>query len=270
MLMSRNRLTPEERAAIEQYQGPVTRAHRRQRFDPPAKHCDGDYARAASKTPEPRNVPESMSVRSALEWAFGAECAFFDMDEIGASSGGQRRAMGNEAIIEQRFRLGKVSIDRSPGKSEPAEDAELVASVVRATLHLRDAIWVADLARAGITPDAMVGATPRIQPVAWVSGRPDSAGRAWWGKRDDARKLGSEGWQPQPRRNRNGAIVYDTVQFTPCTWSPTPRQIAAAQRRYLDWWGHLLSLREAISSAQPRWFTITNEMPPMTPWKEQA
>lgn len=265
--MSRDRLTPEERAAVARYDGEVTRVERRPRPTPKPTHTEADYARAASKAPAARAVPETMSVRQALEWAFGTECAYFDVDEIGASAGAGHRAIGTEAIIEQRFQLGRVAIDRSPGRSEPAEDAELIASVVRATLPFREAVWVADLARAGITPDAMVDAVPRIEPVEWVAGRPDGSGRSWWGKREDARALGAQGWLPQPRRNRKGAIVYDAVQYTPCTWSPTPRQIATAHRRYLDWYGHLFDLRYAIRAAGPRWFEVTDDMPPMTPWR---
>lgn len=263
--MGQDRITPEERAAIERAtaEGRVTRVevrvpmHLRQRKAP--KTTD---RQPASKAPAPRTVPTEMSVRAALEWAFGVECAYFDRDELLATSGAGRPSIGMEAIIEQRFMLGKVAIDTTPGRSEPAEDADLIASVVRATLRFDDAVWVADLARAGITPDPMIGACPKMQPTEWHCNR-----YGWHGKTEDAKVLGHAGWSPQQRRNRKGAIVYDVVRYTPCTWSPSLRQIAHAQRRYLEWWGLLLDLQVAIRDAGPRWFTITQEMPPMTPWK---
>lgn len=266
LTMSRDRLTPGERKAIEQAvaAGKVRRIERKQTQPARVVRTEMDYARAASKTPPPRNLPAAMSVRQALEWAFGTERAYFDIDEIGASSGGQRPGMSMEAILEQRFMLG-TPVDSSPGRSSPAVAAEIIASVVRATLHLDDAIWVADLARAGITPDPMVGVSPVLQPVEWHANR-----YGWHGKTADARALGVEGWQPQPRRNRKGAIVHDAVLYTPCVWLNPPRQIAAARRRYLDWWGHLLSLQAALRAANLAAFEISSAMPPMTPWRKDG
>ena len=94
----------------------------------------------------------ALPVRELLEWAFRDERAAFEADEIGASSGAQRQGVSMEHILEQRFMLGGVAIDTSPGTSSPHEDAEVVASVVRAALPWPDAVWVADLARAGREP----------------------------------------------------------------------------------------------------------------------
>ncbi|TYB83958.1 hypothetical protein [Oceaniovalibus sp. ACAM 378] len=204
-----------------------------------------------------------MGVQAALEWAFATEMAQMERDEVGASSGGQRAGVSMEYILYQRFMLGGVAIDTSPGRSSPADDAEVVASVLRATLLWHDASWLADLARTRCVPDCMAGEVPRLRPEDWAFGR---GGRV--GRRADSRPLGAEGWPPVERRNRKGAVVYDEVSFTPCTWSPTQSQIAGARRRYIDWWGHLLSVMVALQSAGLERIEVTDAMPPMTPWRK--
>lgn len=208
-----------------------------------------------------RSVVRELGVWDALQWTFGTECAAMDADELGASSGGQRPALSMEAILEQRFMLGGVKIDTSPGRSDPAEDAEVIASVVRSQLTWHDAVWIADLARAGRMPNAMVGEVPRLLPEEWHGNR-----HGWRGKASDSAELGDQGWRPVPRRNRKGVIVRDEVRYTPCTWTPTASQIGAARRRYLDWWGHLLTLQIAFRSVGLQRIRITRAMPPMTPW----
>lgn len=222
-------------------------------------------ARSHRLSPGTSSVPREIGVRGILEWAFSVEKASFEHDEIGASAGSQRLGVGMEYILEQRFMLGGVAIDTSPGKSMPADEAEIVASVVRAQLPWCDAILVAEHARAGTTPNWMPGAVPKLEPREWHGNR-----HGWFSRTADSRELGAEGWPHQPRRNRKGVIVLDQVRYSPCVWSPTHGQIAMVRRRYLDWWGHLLTLRVALQSVELRRFRVTNAMPPMTPWRAGA
>ncbi|MBL3587636.1 hypothetical protein JMM61_20185 [Rhodovulum sulfidophilum] len=209
-----------------------------------------------------RNGPirRAMPVRAALEWAFGTECARLDHDEIEAVGGTGWRPFGMEYVALERAQLG-TRVDTSRGRSRPHDDAELIATVVRNVLPWYAATLVADLARAGRTPDWMSDARPRLKPEDWTVNR--------WGrhaKTADAATLGIEGWQPIPRRNRKGVIVHDAVRFTPCVWDPTPARIAAARRAYLDWWGYLLAVQAALKGADLTRIEVTRDMPPMRPW----
>ncbi|MCW2305577.1 hypothetical protein M2324_004004 [Rhodovulum sulfidophilum] len=209
--------------------------------------------------PAPRSR-RAMPVREALEWAFGTECARLDHDEIEAVGGTGWRPFGMEYVALERAQLG-TRVDTSRGRSRPHDDAELIATVVRNVLPWYAATLVADLARAGRTPDWMPDARPRLRPAEWQHNRPNR-----WGKAADAAALGAEGWQPIPRRNRKGVIVQDAVRFTPCVWTPTQSQIAAARRAYLDWWGYLLEVQAALTAADLARIVVTKDMPPMRPW----
>lgn len=262
---SSSKLTAEERAAIDeavasgmvQTLAPYVPA--RYRRSPAPVGTDRD---PAGKQPRAYELPDRMAVREALEWAFATEKASFDFDEIAATSGGQRQGISMEQLILERSRLGSVSIDTSPGRSEPAEEAQVIASIVRAVLPWHAACFVADLARARTAPDWMPDARPRMEPVEWVYGRGVRRGRT-----EDASRLGGAGWPHWKRRNRRGAIVEETVLFTPTTWSPSPSVIAHSRRRYLDWWGCLLEVGVALTGVELGRFAVTDDMPAMTPWR---
>ncbi|ANB33467.1 hypothetical protein M2324_003282 [Rhodovulum sulfidophilum] len=208
--------------------------------------------------PTPRSR-RAMPVREALEWAFGTECARLDHDEIEAVAGTGWRPFGMEYVALERAQLG-TRVDTSRGRSRPHDDAELIATVVRNTLPWYAATLVADLARAGRTPDWMPDARPRLRPVEWQQNQHRAYGRAC-----DSAEL-PDGWQPIPRRNRKGVIVQDAVRFTPCHWGPTPARIAAARRAYLDWWGYLLAVQAALMGAGFARVVVLRDMPPMQPW----
>lgn len=262
-VMAGDRLTPHEQAAVQAAlrEGRVTRIERRQKRVEPLPPLDLSTPIERPK-PEPYTLPAEMSVRQALEWAFGSEKARLDVDAIGATSGGQRPGRGAEAVLIERAHLGGVRIDTSPGTSDPAEEAEVIASIVRESLAWRDAVWVAELARTAQRPDYMSDARPRLVPLDWVWGRGVCRGRT-----GDAAKLGGQGWPHQPRLKRNRVLVYDPVLFTPCTWAPTAQQIARARRSYLEWWGHLLTIRQALRATRLRRFEVNTAMPPMEPWR---
>ena len=251
-----SRMTPEERALVDQAiaNGKVQRIEPRIPMEPNPDPIPPMLRRESSgKVPKVRSpLPAELPVKAALEWAFGIECARFDYDEIGASSGGLRQGRSTEALLAERHAL------------------EVIASVVRASLPWHAACTVADLARAGRTPDWMRDARPQLVPIAWVWGRGGKRGRtgdsAELGTVDDADPLEPVGWPHQRRRNRKGAIVEDVVIFTPCTWTPTAAQIGAARRAYLDWYGWLLEVQWALRNTTLRRFSVNERMPALRPW----
>lgn len=214
-------------------------------------------------TPSSRPMP----IQRALEWAFGTEHARLEFDEFGETSGALRDGVDGIWIMMQRGRVG-CTVDGG-GWSAPADDADIIASAVsnlpEAHGGRKMAAEIAGLARAGIAPDWMRDARPRYVPVEIRTNRHgDFAATA------DARHLGSQGWPAQARTGRKGRVHMDPVLFTPVKLVPTASQIAAARRRYLDWWGALLWLAGDLDALQILGrVEITGGMPPMTPWRSE-
>lgn len=207
----------------------------------------------------------SASIWDLLQWAFQRECARL---EFGMDALIVRPAFGTEYVMMQRARLG-CSVDGG-GSSPNHPDADVVAGALAclpAAYGGRPmAASIAGAARAGMLPDAMVGARTQAHPV--------EVNRNQFGTRPavkDAKDLGAHGWPNQVRINRRGNRVTEAVLYTPIRWSPTPAQIGAARRGYLEFWGGLMALRDNLRTDSPLVsFTVTEAMPPMTPWKQGA
>src|SRR5690554_4070934 len=137
-------------------------------------------------------VKRALGVQAALEWAFRVEKAQLELP-LPQDVTDEGFGFGLEYVLMQRAILG-CRIDGGQ----------------------RMAIRVAELARAGLTPDWMPGAVPRCVPV-------------------------------EVKRNQHGerasTVVVDTVRILargkwrsvevlacPVTWRPHPQQIAAARR----------------------------------------
>lgn len=202
----------------------------------------------------------TMSIRRALEWAFRDECARLEFDEIAESSGSVRVGVDAIWLLMQRGRLG-CQIDGG-GFSEPASDAQVIASIVAQMPPENGgrpmAIRVAELARASRVPDFMGDAQPRYHPDDVSQNQ-----YGWTAKTDDSARLGSRGWQPIEKRGRKGRLRMEPVLFCPVHVSPTAAQIARARREYLEWWGALLWLRSELG----RFMDLTSAMPPLSPWR---
>ncbi|WP_226936961.1 hypothetical protein [Pseudogemmobacter faecipullorum] len=209
-------------------------------------------------------VKRVMSIQRALEWAFGTERAQLEFDEIGETSGGQRLGVDGIWLMMQRGAIG-CEIDGG-GRSDPAWDAEIIASAV-ASLPAghggrQMAVFVAEHARAGTVPDWMRDARPRIQPCGMRTNR--------YGERsitEDAQHLGGEGWPIQRRIGRKGRVHEEPVLYCPVVITPTGSQIAAAHRRYLGWYGALLWIRAELDGLGIlSGIELTLDMPPLKPW----
>lgn len=209
----------------------------------------------------------SISILGLIEWAFQRECAQLDFDDIERLGGQALPGVGAEYVMMQRGATG-ARIDGG-GRSWPHDDADLVADAV-AHLPVTHggrgmAVQIAQLARSGARPDAMVGARVTARPEDWRANqngmRPATA---------DAAELGPYGWRAQPRRNRKGVIVHDRVPYTPISFAPMPDQIGRARRNYLMWWGALLDVRQSLDIAGLLIaHVLTDAMPPMTPWQDK-
>ncbi len=114
-------------------------------------------------------VKRAMGVQAALEWAFRVENAQLELptcQDVAEEGFG----FGLEYVLLQRATLG-CQIDGGQHKigSYTHEDAEVIAATVAGIPDSlggrRMAIRVAELARAGLTPDWMPGAAPRCVPV---------------------------------------------------------------------------------------------------------
>lgn len=235
----------------------MLRAYDAQRDAPSTEAEDRAYRAPAL----PRNQPQPMGIRAALEWAFGVEMAQLDFD------GSEAASVGTDSIwrMMQDHNLG-CRVDGG-GRSASHSDAEVIASFVAALPAGRGgrsmAVRIAGLARAGIAPDPMLDVRQRIVPVDMR--QPNQHGpRA----RSEPVPLNEPGrWVFPAGRGRPPAPSH----WTRVTDSPTGAQISAARRGWLDWWGALLWLGQDLRSCgRLDRVIITTEMPPMTPWQQSA
>lgn len=120
----------------------------------------------------------------------------------------------------------------------------------------RMAIRVAELARAGLTPDWLPGAVPRCVPVEVK--RNQHGERAATAVVGTARVLSRGKWRSID------------ILACPVTFSPHPRQIEAAHRAYDNWWRALGWVRDRlIAGGMLREVEVTEVMPKVQPWKAQ-
>jgi hypothetical protein len=118
---------------------------------------------------------------------------------------------------------------------------------------IRMAISVAELARAGITPDWMPGVVPRCVPMETKSNQ--------HGERATAIVVGTE------RVLTRGKWRTVEVLACPVTWRPHPEQIASARRGYEDWWEALDWVRDGlIVGGMVRELEVNAAMPKVRPW----
>ena len=202
-------------------------------------------------------VKRALGVQQALEWAFRVEKAQLelpppsDIEEEGSG-------LGLEYVLLQRAALG-CKIDGGQHKigGHIHQDAEVIAATVAGMPESlggkRMAIRVAELARAGLTPDWMPGAVPRCVPVDVKQNQ--------HGKRATTIVVGTE------RVLTRGK--WRTVEVLACrvTFSPHPEHIEAARRGYEDWWRALGWVRDGlIEGRMLREVELIAAMPRARPW----
>jgi hypothetical protein len=200
-----------------------------------------------------------MSVQQTLEWAFRVEHAQLELPESPDPERDYGFGFGLEYVLLQRAILGcKVDGGQYKIGSYTHEDAEVIAATVGGMPDSlggkRMAIRVAELARAGLTPDWMPGAVPRCVPV--------ETKRNQHGERATTVVVGTE------RVSSRGKWRTVEVLACPVTFSPHPQQIEAARRAYDDWWRALEWVRDGLlTGAMLRDIEVKDVMPRVTPWK---
>jgi hypothetical protein len=215
---------------------------------------------ARSGTHPRRDTPQrkTLTVQQALEWAFGKEKARIELppppDGTDEPSG-----FGLEYILLHRAALGtRIDGGRHKLGSYTHPDAEIIAATVAALPDSlggpRMAIRIAELARAGLTPDWMPGAVPRCVPVEMK--------RNQHGDRATSEVVGTE------RVMIRGKWRSVEVRACPVRYSPDQRQIDGARKAYEDWWRALGWVRDGlIAGRMLRYVEMISVMPRKTPWQ---
>ena len=210
-----------------------------------------------------RSVKRALGVQAALEWAFRIEQAQLELP-LPPDVTEEGFGFGLEYVLLQRAVLG-CKIDGGQHKigSYTHEDAEVIAATVAGIPDSlggkRMAIRVAELARAGLTPDWMPGAIPRCVPTIVKQNQHGThAGTIVVGiERIRARGPGAR-------------AKWKTVEILACpiTFAPHPHQIETARRSYDDWWKALGWVREGLIACRIlRELEVTMAMPKVRPWE---
>lgn len=200
----------------------------------------------------------ALGIQAVLEWAFRVEKAQLELPPP-ANIGEEASGFGLEYVLIQRARLGcQVDGGRYKMGSYTHEDAEVVAATLAGLPNAlggkRMAIRMADLARAGLSPDWMPGAVPRCVPV--------ETRRNQHGERARTEVVGIE------RVLYRGRWRTVEVLACPVTWRPHPEQIAGARRAYVDWWQALGWVRDGLKDGlMLREVVVTAAMPKVRPWE---
>ena len=202
-------------------------------------------------------IKRALAVQTALEWAFRIERAQLELppQKDGAEEG---FGFGLEYVLLQRAALGcKVDGGQHKIGSYTHPDAEVIAATVAGMPDslggIRMAIQVAELARAGMTPDWLPGVTPRCVPLEIKNNQ--------HGERATTIVVGTE------RVKTRGKWRTVDVLACPVTWRPHPEQIASARRGYEDWWQALDWVRDGLlGCGMLREVEVTVPMPRVRPW----
>jgi hypothetical protein len=199
----------------------------------------------------------ALGVQAALEWAFRIEKAQLELPPPKHVSE-EGFGFGMEYVLMQRGALGcKVDGGQHKMGSYTHPDAEVIAATVAGMPDslggIRMAIHVAELARAGMTPDWLPGAVARCVPVDIKRNR--------HGDRAVSVVVGTE------RILIRGQLRTVEVRACPVTFSPAPQQIDAARSGYEDWWQALDWVRDGLVAGRMlREMEVTAVMPKVKPW----
>ena len=202
-------------------------------------------------------VKRALGVQAMLEWAFRVEQAQLELP-VRRGINEEGFGFGMEYVLIQRARLGcKVDGGQHKMGSYTHADAEVVAAVVAGMPDIlggiRMAISVAELSRAGMTPDWMPGTVPRCVPMETKQNQ--------HGERANIIVVGTE------RVRTRGKWRTVEVLACPVTWRPYPEQIASARRGYEDWWQALDWVRDGlVAGGMLREMEVTAAMPKVRPW----
>ena len=171
-------------------------------------------------------IKRALGVQAALEWAFRIEQAQLELP-LPPDVTEEGFGFGLEYVLLQRAVLG-CKIDGGQHKigSYAHEDAEVIAATVAGIPDSlggkRMAIRVAELARAGLTPDWMPGAVPRCVPTIVKQNQ--------HGTHAGAIVVGTERIRV---RGAGARATWKTINILACpvTFTPHPQQIEGKRYR---------------------------------------
>jgi hypothetical protein len=198
-----------------------------------------------------------LGVQAALEWAFRVEKAQLDLPSPRHATE-ESFGYGLEYVLQQRAALGcRIDGGRHKIGACTHPDAEVIATTVAGMPDTlggkRMAIRVAELSRAGLTPDWMPGAVPRCVPLEVKCNQ--------HGERAATIVVGTE------RVLCRGKWRAVEVLACPVAFSPHPQQIAAARRAYGEWREALSWVREGLlAGGMLREIEVTEAVPRERPW----
>lgn len=216
------------------------------------------HSRFPNRSTTGTRTKRALGVQQVLEWAFRMEKARLELPGPPDPERSEGLGFGLEYVLMQRAALGcRIDGGRYKPDSSTHQDAEVIAACVAGLPTslggLRMAIRIAELARAGMTPDWMPGAVPRCVPIEMK--RNQHGERAITIPVGTTRVLSRGKWR--------------TVELRACpvTFSPHPDQIAAARRHYEHWWLALGWVRDGlIAGGMLRSIEVTEVMPRREPW----
>lgn len=203
-------------------------------------------------------VKRALGVQTALEWAFRVEKAQLELP-LPQDVNEEGFGFGLEYVLLQRAALGcKVDGGQHKIGGYTHEDAEVIAATVAGMPDglggKRMAIRVAELARAGLTPDWMPGAIPRCVPVEMKRNR--------HGARAVSVVVGTERVLVKGKRRNVD------VRACPVTFRPDARKITAARQFYDEWSEALRWIRDGLSASRLlRNIELTRMLPKEKPWE---
>ena len=208
-------------------------------------------------------VKRALGVQAILDWAFRVEKAQLELP-LPKDVPEEGFGFGMEYVLIERARLGcKVDGGGHKSQSYTHEDAEIVAATLAGLPDSlggkRMAIYIAELARAGMTPDWMPGAMPRCVPTLVKHNQ--------HGTHVGTVVVGTERIRVRGPTARGTWKTID-ILACPVTWRPHPEQIASARRGYEDWWQSLDWVRDGLVTGRMlRELEITGSMPKVQPWR---
>lgn len=201
-----------------------------------------------------RAVKQQIGVKALLEWAFGAERSSIEFDEI--LSGPDN--VDTIWVLMQRGYLGCKVDGGGPfgGGAQSCDDAEVIASIVSALPVVHGgrgmAVRIAEMARAGLSPEYYPDASPRVIPVEMRRTK-----HGLFSVSVDARDIQFAGF---------GRFPVKDSRCCPVRVVPTAQQIGAARRFWLDWVGALMHIRHQLQRVGLSRFELTDALPPIAPW----
>jgi len=202
-------------------------------------------------------VKRALGVQAALEWAFRIEKAQLELPLPQHLTDAGFGFSLEYALVQQAALGCKVDGGQHKMGSYTHADAEVIAATVAGIPDslggIRMAIYVAELARAGLTPDWMPGVVPRCVPVETRHNQ--------HGEQSTTVVVGIERVLHR-RRWRSVEVL-----ACPVTWRPHPEQIASARRGYDDWRQALEWVRDGLLvGGMLREVEVTAAMPKVRPW----